>query len=274
MTISFQPDWHGTERVQQVVIVGGGPAGCTAAHEAARLGLSGVVIERGAPYRDKSCGDMLVPNATAILGEFGLRLEEAGSPFPVVELRGRGRLLWRVTYPEEPVWIVPRRSLDQQFRDLLPKPMNMLYSASVTGVAQAGPDLLALSVRLADGRTIQLHSQTVIMAAGAHSPMVRNWGLCGQWTHRAIYLRLSGGGGDGGPDLRVPSLPDPRLSLGFSSFQRLGQSGYLRPSANGRSHAQGAWQRISRRTRHRTGARAVARWRRFALERAGDYLAP
>ena len=166
----------------QVAVIGGGPAGCAAAHEAARLGLPGIVIERGEPHRDKACGDMLVPNAAAVLKEFGLQLKDdgPGSRFSAVELHGRERLLWRVTYPDEPVWIVPRRILDQLLRDALPEEMNVLHSGSVTSVSRAGDDLLELSVRLSHGQTIQLRSRTVIIAAGAQSPIARDWGLSGR----------------------------------------------------------------------------------------------
>ena len=185
MTISSQPDRSGKERVWQVAIIGGGPAGCAAAYEAARLGLSGLLIERGAPDRDKACGDMLVPNATAILREFGIRLgheggQQVGRPFAAVDLRSRGRLLWHVTYPDQPVWIVRRRILDQMLRDMLPEQMYVLYSASVSGIIQAQSDVLELSVQLSDRRSIQVRCQTVIIAAGAQSPIAGACGIGGQ----------------------------------------------------------------------------------------------
>ena len=180
MITSSQPDQK--DRVWQVAIIGGGPAGCAAAHEAARLGLAELVIERGGPHRDKACGDMLVPNATAIIRELGVSFEQEGRarPFASVDLRSRSRLLWRVTYPEEPVWIVPRRILDQMLRDRLPKQMSVLYSASVNGITQAGPGAFQLSVQLADRRLMRVSCQAVILATGAQNRIASAFGLCGQ----------------------------------------------------------------------------------------------
>jgi geranylgeranyl reductase len=183
LNTSSQPDRK--DRVWQVAIIGGGPAGCAAAHEAVRLGLAGLVIERGAPHRDKACGDMLVPNATAIITELGVPFEQQGAertgrPFAAVDLRSRSRLLWRVTYPDEPVWIVPRQVLDQMLRDRLPKQMSVHYSASVNGITQARPGVFHLSVQLADRRLTRVRCQAVILATGAQNPIARAFGLCGR----------------------------------------------------------------------------------------------
>src|SRR3954469_19223047 len=55
-----------------VIVVGAGPAGCAAAIEACRRGLSVCVIDKATFPRDKTCGDGLTTNALRLLEELGL----------------------------------------------------------------------------------------------------------------------------------------------------------------------------------------------------------
>lgn len=55
-----------------IVVVGGGPAGSSAAHHLARRGYDVVLIDRQDFPRDKACGDGLTPRALAALERMGL----------------------------------------------------------------------------------------------------------------------------------------------------------------------------------------------------------
>ncbi len=61
-----------------VVVVGGGPAGASAAYWLAEAGHNVVVVEKKRFPREKTCGDGLTPRAVRQLNEMGLdgRLEE------------------------------------------------------------------------------------------------------------------------------------------------------------------------------------------------------
>ncbi len=55
----------------QVVIVGGGPAGSSAAYFMARAGLDVIVLDRARFPRDKPCSEYMSPQASRILAEMG-----------------------------------------------------------------------------------------------------------------------------------------------------------------------------------------------------------
>jgi flavin-dependent dehydrogenase len=67
-----------------VAIVGGGPAGLAAGIEAARRGLSAVVVERQAGVADKACGEGLMPSGVRALDRLGALKHlgpDASAPF-------------------------------------------------------------------------------------------------------------------------------------------------------------------------------------------------
>jgi geranylgeranyl reductase family protein len=72
-----------------VVIVGAGPAGASAALAARRQGASVLVLDRAAFPRDKACGDGIAPHALDVLRALGVTGIEAGyAPVPALHLVG------------------------------------------------------------------------------------------------------------------------------------------------------------------------------------------
>ena len=53
-----------TQRVADVLVVGGGPAGSSAAYWAAMAGLNVLLLEREIMPRERVCGDALTQRAT------------------------------------------------------------------------------------------------------------------------------------------------------------------------------------------------------------------
>jgi geranylgeranyl reductase family protein len=104
-----------------VVVVGAGPAGATAAYHAASFGLTTLLVDRKRFPRSKVCGDGLSPRALRALARMGLGDLVEGRP----RLRGvklvDGPAARVVSYDDEPLpfnfgTVVPRAVLDNRIR--------------------------------------------------------------------------------------------------------------------------------------------------------------
>src|SRR5262249_49006184 len=70
---------RGPERIgSQVLVVGAGPAGSTAAYHLARQGVDGVMVEKAGFPREKVCGDGLTPRAVRHLVRMGIDTSAPG----------------------------------------------------------------------------------------------------------------------------------------------------------------------------------------------------
>lgn len=97
-----------------VVVVGAGPAGCSAALAAVRRGASVLLLDREAFPRDKACGDGIAPQAVAELEALGVTGVTGGyPPVPVLEVVGPGG--GRVSRPlPAAAHTVPRTVFDER----------------------------------------------------------------------------------------------------------------------------------------------------------------
>ncbi|QIK82600.1 geranylgeranyl reductase family protein [Sanguibacter sp. HDW7] len=84
-----------------VVVVGAGPAGATAAHYLASVGLDVVVLDKARFPRDKICGDGLTPRAVAELVRAGVSIDESDGWIRNIGLRvvGGGHRI-EIPWPE------------------------------------------------------------------------------------------------------------------------------------------------------------------------------
>ncbi|MFD9124679.1 geranylgeranyl reductase family protein [Kitasatospora sp. NPDC059571] len=67
-----------TDEDAQVIVVGAGPAGSTAAVHLARAGLDVLLLEKGGFPREKVCGDGLTPHGVHQLLKMGVDIDEPG----------------------------------------------------------------------------------------------------------------------------------------------------------------------------------------------------
>ncbi|GAB3861382.1 geranylgeranyl reductase family protein [Dactylosporangium cerinum] len=97
-----------------VVVVGAGPAGASAALAARRAGASVLLLDKADFPRDKPCGDGIAPHALDVLAGLGVTGVEAGyAPVPALRLVGpAGGAVARAH--ARPTYTIPRLQLDQR----------------------------------------------------------------------------------------------------------------------------------------------------------------
>lgn len=110
------------ELTTDVLIIGGGPAGATAAYWLATHGHDVIVVEKKSFPREKTCGDGLTPRAVHQLTEMGLAEPLARyHRYSGLRATGMGREL-ELEWPSHPVYpqhgyVVRRRELDKLVAD-------------------------------------------------------------------------------------------------------------------------------------------------------------
>jgi flavin-dependent dehydrogenase len=103
-----------------VLVIGGGPAGASAAYWLARYGHDVTIVERKSFPREKTCGDGLTPRAVHQLNEMGLGDQLTKfHRYNGLRATGMGRQL-ELQWPSHPVYpqygyVVRRRELDRMF---------------------------------------------------------------------------------------------------------------------------------------------------------------
>jgi geranylgeranyl reductase family protein len=147
-------------------VIGAGPAGAAAATWLARGGADVVMFEKGAPGRDKSCGDGLTPRAIAEIDRLGLDI----SRFHRIDgLRVQaGKKVREVRWPDgafPPVGAVaPRAEFDAMVMQAAVDAGADLRERSSAEPLMDGDRVLGVRVG-----SLEVHADLVVIAAGAGS---------------------------------------------------------------------------------------------------------
>ncbi|SER98811.1 Dehydrogenase (flavoprotein) [Pedococcus cremeus] len=157
-----------------LVVVGGGPVGLSAALYAVRSGLSVTVLEPRTGPVDKACGEGLMPGAVTALAALGVEP-------PGWELQGirytSGSRSAVADFPAGPGRGVRRTTLHQALLDAVHASGVEVVAAAVTGLAQ-DPDGVQVTTSEPSGLAgPTLRGSYVLAADGLHSPVRRRLGL-------------------------------------------------------------------------------------------------
>lgn len=151
-----------------VVVVGGGPAGAAAATAAARMGAQVLLLERGAPSRDKLCSGVVAQHTMDLLHRLDLVPDLAtctlGHCIDTDVLFAHGHYLHR----HRPYQMVSRSRFDFELREVAQRSgAQVLYGQTVRGIVEADDHVLVTT----DGGPVA--AKTVIGADGASGPVGR-----------------------------------------------------------------------------------------------------
>jgi len=216
-----------------VLVVGAGPGGSSAATHLARLGRD-VLLADGAVFpRDKACGDGLTPRAVAELQT--LKLDHILQGAPVNNgLRGHGFgrsliLPWNGPHLPKHGSAIARTVLDNALRDAaLDAGATGLDGHRAVDVEIAGGKLAAVMLRGKDG-VVRVEAEHVIVADGGKSHLGR---LLGREWHKETVFGVASRAYATSPMADDPWITS-HLELRDESGRMMGGYGWVFPLGGG-----------------------------------------
>ena len=172
-----------------VLVVGAGPAGSSAAAWAARAGLDVMLIDSAVFPRDKTCGDGLTPRAIAELGRLGLDdWVRSHTVNHGLKAHGFGQIL-ELPWPGGtlPAYgsAVARTELDDHLRTTAIKAgATAIDGARAVDVVREGDRVGAVVVDVG-GERRQIDCRRLIVADGVRSPLGKKLGR--EWHRDTVY---------------------------------------------------------------------------------------
>jgi geranylgeranyl reductase family protein len=163
-------------------VIGGGPAGASAAYWLAKLGHEVTVVERKAFPREKTCGDGLTPRAVHQLNEMGLgdQLSQFHR-YNGLRATGMGRQL-ELEWPKHPVYpqygyVVRRRELDTMVaRNAVAAGATLLEGHDALQPIVDRGFVRGAVVQPSIGDPLEIRARYVVVADGANSRFGRALG--------------------------------------------------------------------------------------------------
>ena len=161
-------------------IIGGGPAGCSAALRLAALGARVLLFEANTYPHDKLCGEFLSPECAGLLDNLGVTSAlHAHGPalIETARLSAMDGTIWETRLPGVALGLT-RRTLDAVLAErAVAAGVELREATRVTGIGGSLPGgfVLAAESRGADGRTnsSSLRARTVIAAHGKRGALDR-----------------------------------------------------------------------------------------------------
>ena len=164
-----------------VAIVGGGPAGSSAALQLARAGFAVTIVERARFPRTKVCGEYVSPAACATLAELGLLedVERRAHRLRAIQLAGFGTDPVTLRLPAGGALTLPRSAFDALLLDAASRAGAHAIAGAFFAFEERG-DAVEIRYRDAEGVERSLNARVLVGADGAWSAVARSAGLAGK----------------------------------------------------------------------------------------------
>lgn len=172
--------------MHDVVIVGAGPGGSTAAYYLAQAGLDVLLLDKFDFPRDKTCGDGLMPSALNVLADMGLLadLGRVSCRVEQLDVYAPNGQVTTATLPDYAL-VVPRLVLDHALCErAVTKGANFEGKVKVTAVN--GEDEAVVVKGRREGRSFEARARVAIMATGASTGLLRRAGILTQDPRRMM----------------------------------------------------------------------------------------
>lgn len=182
-------------RVHDIVIVGAGPGGATAAHYLAGRGLDVLLLDKADFPRDKTCGDGLTPRALTVLDDMGILtdLERVGRPIHGLEIyapngRSVGAQIPQMMGMPDDLLVVPRLVLDNMILErALSSGASLATRVHVGNVEPGSGNVVVTGER--QGHSISFQARMAIIATGASIKLLLRMGILRQAPAMMVATR-------------------------------------------------------------------------------------
>lgn len=211
--------------MRRIVIIGGGPAGSTAALFLGRAGFDVTLVEQARMPRDKVCGECLSSTGIDVLARLDVRAA-AFEPFRPIELHrtlifSRCGTRSEVVLPR-PMWGISRARLDQTLLSLAAKHCRVMQPARCEAINAAEVGSHAVVRDLTENQTTTIPFDLLLLAdgkgglIGRSQPVTGDLGIKSHWTRvdapaDAIQLFAVDGHYGG-----IAPIEDGRYNVSFS----------------------------------------------------------
>jgi geranylgeranyl reductase family protein len=181
----------GAERVHDVLVVGGGPAGSSCAYWLAEAGWDVALVEKKVFPREKTCGDGLTPRSVRQIADMGIEGALAGAHrYTGLRARAYGKVL-ELPWPDHPSfpsygYVITRHDLDAIVNERAVKAGATVWQGTeavepILDGSGPAPGALpscvgAVVKEKATGTTRSVRARYVVVADGANSRFGRALG--------------------------------------------------------------------------------------------------
>ncbi len=181
--------------MHDVIVVGAGPGGATAAYFLAQQGIEVLLLDKATFPRDKTCGDGVLPRALDVFRDMGLLsdLERLGARLERVTAFAAGGRELSVPLPRRGDWpgyalVVPRYRLDHALLERA-RSVGAQFVGNGHVVDVRPAEKHSVVVADVENRRVEYYARLVVIATGASTALLKTIGLLKTQPRTALAVR-------------------------------------------------------------------------------------